>query len=146
MEKKYFTLDEANQMLPFVREQLGEIRTLKNQIAEKIVDMEKKGMDLQKMAQKDSYSEEESRDLSELQLLADQVQDCVYELTAQGGLLKDIEKGLVDFYCLFPGEEVFLCWKEGEPEIQFFHSVEEGFSGRRSLFEKSILQNITQVH
>lgn len=146
MEKKYFTLDEANEMLPYIRLNLKELRELKREIAEKIVEMENKGLDLQKMTQTENLSETEKSNLAELQMLADQVQDLVYEMTGQGILLKDIEKGLVDFYCQMPGEEVFLCWQDGEDEIQFFHSTDSGFSGRRSLYERSILQNITQVH
>ena len=146
MEKIYFTLDEANEMLPYIQMTLKELRELKREIAEKIVEMENRGVDLQKITQTENLSESEKKDLTELQMLADQVQDRVYEMTGQGILLKDIEKGLVDFYCQMPGEEVFLCWQEGESEIQFFHSIEAGFSGRRSLYERSILQNITQVH
>lgn len=146
MEKKYFTLDEANQMLPYIRKTLIELRDLKKQVAQKIIDIEMAGIDLQKLTQSETLNQNEKDHLVALQQLADELQDRVYEMTAQGILLKDIEKGLVDFYCLFPGEEVLLCWQEGESEIQYFHSVDSGFSGRRSLFEKSILQNITQVH
>ena len=50
-----------------------------------------------------------------------------------GCLVKDLDKGLVDFPTLFRGEEVYLCWKMDEPAIQFWHSVEEGFSGRKQI-------------
>jgi hypothetical protein len=30
-------------------------------------------------------------------------------------------------------EEVWLCWKAGEPEIKFWHSKHEGFMGRKLL-------------
>jgi len=52
----------------------------------------------------------------------------------QGGVLvKDLEKGLVDFPTLFRGEEVYLCWKLDEESIRFWHGAHEGFAGRKAI-------------
>jgi len=48
-------------------------------------------------------------------------------------VLRDLDRGLVDFPSLRDGEEVLLCWRLGEEEIGFWHSLHEGFSGRRPL-------------
>jgi len=50
-----------------------------------------------------------------------------------GVLVKDLDKGLVDFPTLFRGEEVYLCWKLEEASIQFWHSTHEGFAGRKPI-------------
>jgi len=50
-----------------------------------------------------------------------------------GVLVKDLEKGLVDFPTLFRGEEVYLCWKLDEDSIGFWHGVSEGFAGRKAI-------------
>lgn len=50
-----------------------------------------------------------------------------------GCVVKDLDIGLVDFPTLFRGEEVYLCWKVGEPDIQFWHGVNEGFAGRKPI-------------
>jgi hypothetical protein len=50
-----------------------------------------------------------------------------------GVLVKDLDTGLVDFPTLFRGVEVYLCWKLGENGIEFWHGVEEGFRGRKSI-------------
>ena len=50
-----------------------------------------------------------------------------------GCFVKDIERGLVDFYHELDGELVFLCWKYGEEKIRYWHSVRSGFSGRRPI-------------
>ncbi|HTP33554.1 MAG TPA: DUF2203 domain-containing protein [Candidatus Acidoferrales bacterium] len=50
-----------------------------------------------------------------------------------GCLIKDLDIGLVDFPTLFNGVEVYLCWKLGEPAIQFWHGVDEGFKGRKPI-------------
>jgi len=48
-------------------------------------------------------------------------------------VLRDLERGLVDFPSLREGQEVYLCWEEGEQSIGFWHSVEDGHAGRRPL-------------
>ena len=50
-----------------------------------------------------------------------------------GCVVKDLEIGLVDFPALFRGQEVYLCWRLGEPDIAFWHPVDEGFAGRRPI-------------
>jgi hypothetical protein len=45
--------------------------------------------------------------------------------------LKDIDIGLVDFPTLIQGHEVLLCWRQGEERINYYHSRQDGFSGRK---------------
>jgi hypothetical protein len=58
---------------------------------------------------------------------------CVAELQELGLLVKDLDEGLVDFPALHDGEEVLLCWRLGEEEVAFWHSLEDGFAGRKPL-------------
>lgn len=55
------------------------------------------------------------------------------EIAAHGAQVKDIDEGLIDFPALSGGETVLLCWRLGEDEIRYWHSVEDGFAGRREL-------------
>jgi hypothetical protein len=57
-----------------------------------------------------------------------------------GCLIKDLDIGLVDFPTLHKGVEVYLCWKLGEPAIEFWHGVDEGFRGRKPI-DEDFLQN-----
>jgi hypothetical protein len=50
-----------------------------------------------------------------------------------GCLVKDLDIGLIDFPTLLHGEEVYLCWKLGEPGIHYWHGVNEGFQGRKAI-------------
>jgi hypothetical protein len=50
-----------------------------------------------------------------------------------GVLVKDLDIGLVDFPTLFRGEEVYLCWRMDEDDIDHWHGVNEGFNGRRPI-------------
>ena len=65
-----------------------------------------------------------------------QVKDTLQEMDAIGVQVKDIEKGLLDFPCRIGEETVLLCWKMGETEIQYWHTVEAGFSGRQPIDER----------
>jgi hypothetical protein len=67
--------------------------------------------------------EREARDLAR----------AVDEIAERGVEVKDVDEGLVDFPALRRGETVLLCWKLGEDEIEYWHTVEDGFAGRRPL-------------
>jgi hypothetical protein len=58
---------------------------------------------------------------------------CVEELHSLGVVVKDLDQGLVDFPARRGQDEVLLCWHVGEDEVGFWHSLEEGFAGRRPL-------------
>ncbi|MEC0270711.1 DUF2203 domain-containing protein [Paenibacillus anseongense] len=44
-----------------------------------------------------------------------------------------METGLVDFPSTIGGQEVLLCWKQGEDKIRYYHGKEDGFAGRRPI-------------
>ena len=55
------------------------------------------------------------------------------ELREMEVVLRDLDRGLVDFPALREGREVYLCWLEGEDEIRFWHEPDAGFDGRQPL-------------
>jgi hypothetical protein len=70
---------------------------------------------------------------SELVTLADAVVACVERLEELGVVLKDLDLGLLDFPALRDGEEVLLCWRAGEPSVEYWHGLDEGFAGRKPI-------------
>jgi hypothetical protein len=70
---------------------------------------------------------------SELTTLADAVVACVERLEELGVVIKDLDAGLVDFPALRDGDDVLLCWRVGEPSVEFWHDLEEGFAGRKPI-------------
>ena len=64
---------------------------------------------------------------------ADGIADCVRRLDELGAQVKDLDEGLLDFPARHEGEDVLLCWKLGEPEVAWWHGLEEGFVGRKPL-------------
>ena len=47
--------------------------------------------------------------------------------------IKDLDRGLIDFPAIISSKEVFLCWEEGEEDIEFWHDLDAGYAGRERL-------------
>jgi hypothetical protein len=62
--------------------------------------------------------------------------DALAEIEAIGVQVKDLDIGLLDFPCIVDDQIVLLCWKLGEENIQYWHGLEEGFSGRKPIDER----------
>jgi len=58
----------------------------------------------------------------------------VVRLEELGGVLKDLDMGLVDFPTVSGGSEVYLCWRLGEDGIHYWHGLDEGYAGRKALW------------
>ncbi|MFN7973605.1 MAG: DUF2203 domain-containing protein [Acidobacteriota bacterium] len=56
-------------------------------------------------------------------------------LAREGVMVKDTQRGLLDFPALYGGRIVLLCWKVGEDDIGYWHELDTGFSGRRPISE-----------
>lgn len=46
-------------------------------------------------------------------------------------VVRDLERGIVDFPAVMVGREVYLCWQLDEPEVTHWHGLESGFASRR---------------
>ena len=70
---------------------------------------------------------------AEVQEASTELVGVVDELQGLGVLVKDLDRGLVDFPCVHRGRELLLCWELGEEEVAFWHGADEGFAGRKPL-------------
>jgi hypothetical protein len=62
------------------------------------------------------------------------LRDALTELQAMEIVLRDLDRGLVDFPSIRDGEEVYLCWVESEEDtIDFWHDLDSGYAGREPL-------------
>ena len=52
---------------------------------------------------------------------------------ARGIVLRDLDRGLIDFPAVRDGREVYLCWLEGEDDIGYWHDLDAGYPGREEL-------------
>ena len=65
--------------------------------------------------------------------IARELAQTVDAIGEHGAEVKDLDEGLIDFPAFRSGETVLLCWRLGEDEIRYWHTVEEGFAGRQEL-------------
>lgn len=70
-----------------------------------------------------------------MQGLIDQMQAGVARLVEMDITLRDISTGLIDFPALVTGRPIWLCWRLGESDIEYWHPHDEGFDARRPLSE-----------
>ena len=47
--------------------------------------------------------------------------------------IKDLDDGLIDFYSIFEGREILLCWKFDEEKLEHWHEVGGGFAARKPI-------------
>lgn len=122
--KKHFTLDEARTQLPLISDDLRRIRVLKQ-------GLEVIGFDIYAGKFKPGFHPGMDR---EYPIPFEQMIRIISELDEMGIQLKGLDQGLVDFPALRDnGDEVFLCWKVDEEDIEFWHDIEGGFAGRQHM-------------
>jgi hypothetical protein len=128
-DKKYFTLDEANRMLPLVRAIVADIVSLYQSLRQKHEQLQ----ELEE--QKVSRARRDELDLikEEFETSEERICDFVEELNRLGVEFKGFEVGLVDFPSWRDGHEVYLCWKLGEPTVDHWHEIWAGFAGRQPI-------------
>ena len=74
----------------------------------------------------------------ELDVVVKDLMSRVSELEDLGVRVRDIDTGLIDFPALRFGNTVYLCWRYGESNIEFWHAANEGFNGRKMLNQQVI--------
>lgn len=126
LHKKHFSLPEARDLLPEIKIKLSRIIDLKKILDSQGYDIYKHhifgGINLNGNGKYPS----EMKELVEL----------VQLINESGVVIKGLDNGLIDFpYLRENGEEVYLCYLYGEDDINFWHSLDDGFAGRRSLLD-----------
>ena len=132
MAARYFTPEEANALLDDVRPVAERLVARRRAMA---VMAARRARYVQRIAGNGGdFDPQEQRTLEEeFEREGAAVAACVAQLEELGVVVKDLDRGLVDFPALRDGEEVLLCWEVGEDEIAFWHGVDEGFAGRKPL-------------
>lgn len=130
---RFFTLRQAEQLLPQVETAIRQAIAAQAEYRE----AESASQDFQRRVMLEGGMRVDHGKLLERkqrrETSAQHLKQALEKIHEYGCLVKDLEIGLIDFPTLFNGEEVYLCWKLGEPAIQFWHGVEEGFRGRKAI-------------
>jgi hypothetical protein len=123
---RHYSLEEASALLPLVTELLERMRAARDRLG----DAEARAA-LAEAGQSNGGGQP-GKVVSEGFL---ELRDSMLELQEREIVLRDLDRGLVDFPALREGREVYLCWEEGEPEIGYWHEPDAGFAGRRPLVD-----------
>jgi hypothetical protein len=133
---KTFTLDEAQSLLP-VLESLLKRAIEGKQAAEEVesgLSELMRRIYLSGGMKVDVTSVAKQR--AEMETHLQRVRESIAEMDSIGVQVKDLEGGLLDFPCRVEEEVVLLCWRMGEPAIEHWHTVEQGFQGRQPVDER----------
>jgi hypothetical protein len=130
--QRFFTVEEANALLETVRPLAEEMVAQRRALAHALARRER--LEGKVRTNGGGISAHEPGELhATIEDAGAAVARCVEQLHALGVLVKDVDSGLVDFPALRDGDEVLLCWRLGEPDIRYWHGLEEGFAGRKEL-------------
>ena len=121
----YFTREEANDLLVELRPVVAEIMQTHEALARRLPEAWP--------AISQAANNSGSRAASLLVFEFEYLQKLLHQVQDQGVLVKDLKTGLLDFPSLRDGREVYLCWRYGEDQVDFWHDVDAGFVGRQSL-------------
>ena len=147
MPKKYFTIEDAQKLLPKIKKSLLRLQNLKKTIdAILSVRIDSREIGYEEFIET-SYGNKVSVELKNKEFLSNtklnkEYHKISYEfykelenLEKTGCVLKDLEQGLVDFYCKFEKRDIFLCWKLGEDKVKAWHEIDSGFASRNPIID-----------
>lgn len=128
----HFTLEQAEALLPEVRELLLDMQRCKREVDALRGDL---GHAVHSATGnghvKDESSLAEKRRRAES--FVEQLNNGLARINALGVELKDVEQGLLDFPHEREGRIVYLCWRLGEERIGWWHEPDTGFASRQRL-------------
>jgi hypothetical protein len=124
LHSRHYTLEQATALLPRVKELIAVMRTARDRLGDR------EAREALAEAGATNGGGAPGRTVSEGFL---ELRESMRELRERGLVLRDLDRGLVDFPSLRDGQEVYLCWREGEDEIGFWHTPDAGFAGRRPI-------------
>jgi hypothetical protein len=124
LHSRHYSLEEASALLPWVADQLDRLRSARDRLG----DVDARAA-LAATGQTNGGGQA-GKVVSEGFV---ELRELMLELREREIVLRDLDRGLIDFPSLRGADEVYLCWEEGEAEIGFWHEPEAGFAGRRPL-------------
>lgn len=123
----YFTVHEANRLLPQVRPLATALMRFHSEIVALSGEVEG-------VLEKSRY-DSGSHTASKLVMHFNRYEKVMKQLQSMGVQIKDPASGLCDFPAHYDGREILLCWRVGETEVEWWHDLSSGFRGRRHISE-----------
>ncbi len=124
VHRRHYSLDAANRMLETLEPLLRELQVARDSLVDSEVH------ELLGEAAPGNGGGTPGRQVGEAFL---RVRGLLEQIQAADIVLRDVDRGLIDFPSLRDGEEIYLCWELGEDEIGHWHDLESGYGGRQPL-------------
>ena len=124
IHERHFSVTEANELLPRLEPMLGKLRAARDRLTDAEVH-EALGE-----ASSGNGGGQPGRQVGEAFL---ELRGLLATLQEIGLVVRDVDRGLVDFPAIRDGREVYLCWQLGEDQVEYWHDLESGFAGRQPL-------------
>ncbi len=124
IHRRHYSLAEANALLPKLEPLLDELRDARDRLTD---------TELHEALGESAPANgggEPGRKVGEAFM---QVRGMLGVFERLGLVIRDLDRGLIDFPAILEGREAYLCWQAGEEEIGFWHGLEDGFAGRRPI-------------
>ncbi len=133
-----FTVEEANRMIPEIRPRLERLVETKREYDRLQTRIEVLSLASAGASSENPDAQELKRLHEQRNQLADQISQGVSGIHRRGCLVKDLDRGLVDFYALSGDRLVYLCWQVGEADVSHWHPLDGGFQGRQRIHEAEL--------
>jgi hypothetical protein len=124
IHERHFTIEEANAELERVRPKLEKLRAAKSEL------LDDEAREALTDASPTNGGGTPGKQVGEAFL---EVRSLLVELSASGIVVRDVDRGLIDFPAVLDDREVYLCWELGEDEVAYWHDLEAGYGGRQPL-------------
>lgn len=135
MGPRIFTAREINSLIPKLGKLFEGVDSLKARLRQL-----KGKMDVLEMIWGDEVQTETNPDhreythyIEELEAAKKDYEAAVQKFAELEAVVKSLDQGLIDFYGVIDNRLVFLCWKRGESSVEYFHHLEDGFTGRQPI-------------
>jgi hypothetical protein len=128
---RYFGLDEANARISDVRPILERLREDRDRVADAQASLQRE-RETNGSAEHAEQLVDRQREIREI---VRRMEHDVVQIDDWGITLRDISTGLIDFPALANGRPIWLCWRLGEADIEWWHETNVGFDGRQPLSE-----------
>lgn len=124
LHERHYTREEANALLPRVEPLLERLRDAKEHLTDE------EAHDALSEAAPGNGGGEPGTQVGEAFL---EVRRLLEVLQEAGIVVRDLDRGLIDFPSLVDGREVYLCWELGEGSVDYWHDLDSGYRGRQPL-------------
>ena len=124
LHQRHFSAEEANALLPRLKPLLLQLREAKDQLTD---------AEAHELLSESAPGNGGGEAGTQVGVAFLEVRRMLETLEEAGIVIRDIDRGLIDFPALMDGREVYLCWELGEDDVSHWHEIADGYGGRQPL-------------